>query len=99
MTSTSPVTETELKEKAVAPRVTEVDLLANIAEVTYLQHKLLTICVMELRNGFLVTGESACADAANFDRYIGQRISYVNAKAKIWAFMGYELRSKLAGNQ
>lgn len=29
---------------------------------------LLTICVLVLRNGFTVTGESACASPQNFDR-------------------------------
>lgn len=57
---------------------------------------LLTFCVLVLRNGFTVTGESACASPENFNAEIGQRIARDNAKAKIWSLMGYELRTKLA---
>jgi len=58
---------------------------------------LLTFCVLVLRNGFTVTGESACASPKNFDAKIGQRIARENAVAKVWPLMGYELRSKLQG--
>lgn len=58
---------------------------------------LLTFCVLVLRNGFTVTGESACASPANFNAEIGRKIARENAVAKVWPLMGYELRSKLAG--
>jgi len=57
---------------------------------------LLTFCVLVLKNGFTVTGESACASPENFDAEIGRKIARRNAEAKIWPLMGYELRSKLA---
>ena len=57
---------------------------------------LLTFCVLVLRNGFTVTGESACASPENFDAEIGRKIARQNAVAKIWPLMGYELRSRLA---
>ena len=57
---------------------------------------LLTFCVLVLRNGFTVTGESACASPENFDAEIGRRIARGNAVQKIWPLMGYELRTKLA---
>ena len=58
---------------------------------------LLTFCVLVLRNGFTVTGESACASAENFDAELGRKIARQQAVEKIWPLMGYELRSKLAG--
>lgn len=57
---------------------------------------LLTFCVLVLRNGFTVTGESACASPENFDSEIGRKIARQNAVQKIWPLMGYELRSQLA---
>jgi hypothetical protein len=57
---------------------------------------LLTFCVLVLKNGFTVTGESACAHPENFDAEIGRRIARENAVQNIWPLMGYELRSKLA---
>jgi hypothetical protein len=60
------------------------------------QLSLLTICVLVLKNGFTVTGESACASPENFDPVIGQRIARENARQKIWPLLGYALRNRLA---
>ena len=58
--------------------------------------RLLTFCVLVLKNGFTVTGESACASPENFDAEIGRKIARQNAVQKIWPLMGYELSSKLS---
>ncbi|WP_312450078.1 Gp49 family protein [Stutzerimonas nitrititolerans] len=57
--------------------------------------KLLTFCVLVLRNGFTVTGESACASPENFDAELGRKIAKQNAIAKVWPLMGYELKQRL----
>lgn len=57
---------------------------------------LLTFCVLVLRNGFTVTGESACASPENFDFEIGCKIARENAVNKIWPLEGYLLKEKLA---
>ena len=59
---------------------------------------LLTFCVLVLRNGFTVTGESACASPENFDAELGRKIARANAVSKVWPLMGYLLREKLAAN-
>lgn len=56
---------------------------------------LLTFCVLVLRNGFTVTGESACVSAENFDAEIGRKIARQNAVQKIWALEGYLLKTRL----
>ena len=58
---------------------------------------LLTFCVLVLRNGFTVTGESACASPENFNAEIGRRIARENAVAKIWPLLGFRLRDKISG--
>ena len=58
--------------------------------------KLLTFCVLVLRNGFTVTGESACASPENFDAEIGRKIARENAVNKIWPLEGYLLKQKLS---
>jgi len=60
-----------------------------------LELSLLTFCVLVLRNGFTVTGESACASPENFDAEIGRKIARQNAVQKIWPLMGYQLRAAL----
>ena len=57
--------------------------------------QLLTFCVLVLRNGFTVTGESACASPENFDPEIGQKVARKNAEEKIWALEGYRLKESL----
>ena len=57
--------------------------------------ELLTFCVLVLRNGFTVTGESACASPENFDAELGRKIARQNAVSKMWPLMGYALKEKL----
>ncbi|WP_130908296.1 Gp49 family protein [Pseudomonas sp. Sample_16] len=56
---------------------------------------LLTFCVLVLRNGFTVTGESACASPENFDAEVGRKIARQNAEQKVWPLMGYALKQQL----
>ena len=61
----------------------------------YEKLRLLTFCVLVLKNGFTVTGESACASPENFDAEIGRKIARQNAVAKIWPLLGFSLKQKL----
>lgn len=90
-------TESELKARAVAPRITLEDMKAAQKQVDFYVHPqtCLTICIITLQNGFTVTGESACADPANFQKDIGERLSYERAEKQIWAYLGYMLREKI----
>ena len=56
---------------------------------------LLTFCVLVLRNGFTVTGESACASPENFDAEIGRKVARQNAVQKIWPLLGFALKERL----
>lgn len=56
---------------------------------------LLTFCVLVLKNGFTVTGESACASPENFDAEIGRKIARDNAINKVWMLEGYLLKQRL----
>lgn len=56
---------------------------------------LLTFCVLVLKNGFTVTGESACASPENFDAEIGRKIAHDNARNKLWALEGYLLKQNM----
>ena len=57
--------------------------------------RLLTFCVLVLRNGFTVTGESACVSPENFDAEIGRRVARENAISKVWPLLGFLLKDKL----
>lgn len=102
--------ENEILAKGLtAPRVTPTDIEAAIASEFYFTGaqavridstephplELLTFCVLVLRNGFTVTGESACASPENFDAELGRKIARQNAIAKMWPLLGYALKDVL----
>jgi hypothetical protein len=81
-----------------AVEATAADEQVGVADISSLH--LLTICVLVLRNGFTVTGESACASPDNFDADLGRRIARMHAVEKIWPLEGYALKTMLAlGNE
>ena len=90
-------TEELIQEKGlVAPRLTPQLMEATVRDSVF--HKLtdvLTVCVSTLRNGFTVTGESACASPENYNQEIGEKIARENAIEKIWLLEGYLLKQKL----
>ncbi|TLP68236.1 hypothetical protein FEA48_30755 [Pseudomonas nitroreducens] len=103
--------EQEIQAKGLtAPRITPSDIEATIVSERYFtagegatfhagpipdELHLLTFCVLVLRNGFTITGESACASPDNFDADIGRKIARQNALQKIWQLEGYLLRERL----
>ena len=92
--------EAEIQAKGLnAPRLTPDHIDAQIVgETFHVFFGVLTVVVLKLRNGFTVSGESACASPENFNAEIGYKIARENAREKIWPLEGYLLRSKLAGD-
>jgi len=56
----------------------------------------LTICVLVLRNGFTVTGESACVSPENFNAEIGRQIARAKAVDKIWPLLSFRMKDQLS---
>lgn len=93
--------ENKIRAKGLtAPRVKPEDLDSEIIAEDYhvFPGSCLTVCCLTLRNGFTVTGESACASPSNFNAEIGQQIARKNAREKIWPLLGFRLRDKLAAD-
>lgn len=97
------VSEQELQENAVAPRVTKDQIDALKQRVTYTVEQrpggTTSTFVHAFLDGkfFLATGFSACVNAENFDADIGERLARGNAEkqaeAKLWELEGYRLYS------
>lgn len=90
--------EQEIQEKGLnAPRLTPDHIDAQIISEQYFVFPgtTVTICLLTLRNGFTVTGESACASPENFNEEIGRKIAREQARDKIWMLEGYLLKEKL----
>ena len=91
--------EAEIQDKGLtAKRITPDMLDAEIVREQFhvFEGSCLTICCLTLKNGFTVTGESACASPENFNAEIGQKVSKANARDKIWPLLGFRLRDELA---
>lgn len=80
-----------------APRLTPADIEAVIVSEVFHRHEgtTLTTCILTLRNGFQVTGESACASPENFSEAVGNKVARENAVAKVWTLEGYLLKERL----
>lgn len=77
-------------------KVTKDGITAKIKKVKYARvSEKFTHCIITLKNGFEVTGESACVDPANYNQDIGEGIAYDNAFEKIWVLEGYLLHERL----
>ena len=90
--------ERDIQAKGLnAPRVAPADLDAKITGEQYhvFPGTTLTVCCLTLANGFTVTGESAAASPANFDKVIGMKVARAHARDKIWQLEGYLLREQL----
>lgn len=76
-------------------RLTPDYLESQIADTQYLQPcGTLTICVLTMKNGLHVIGESACLNPSDFDAAVGQRIARQNAVGKLWQLEGYARASQ-----
>jgi len=90
--------EKEIQEKGLnAPRLSPDQIEKTIIGEQYhvFNSSCLTVCCLVLRNGFTVTGESACASPENFDKELGEKIARNNAYNKIWMLEGYLLKQRL----
>lgn len=87
-----------VKKGLTAPRVTPERLEQVIVSEQYhvFPNTTFTACLLTLKNGYTVLGESACASPENFNAELGRKIARDNAKNKIWALEGYLLRQKLS---
>jgi hypothetical protein len=56
---------------------------------------LLTICILEMQNGYTIIGKSAPAAPENFDRELGETLAYEDAVRQVWPLEGYLLREQL----
>ena len=92
--------EVEIQEKGLtAPRVTLDHINTAIAKETYqrIENTTVTVCVLEMKNGFSVIGHSACVSTANFDADLGKKIARQHAVDQCWALFGFHLAAIQTG--
>lgn len=55
----------------------------------------MTVAFVKFDNGYIVIGESAPADPANFNEELGKKFAYEGAIRKAWPLFGFALCEKL----
>lgn len=90
--------EKRLAEGAEGPKITLEQVEDTIASCMFSRPEgtNMTLCVARLKNGYTVTGESACVSAENFDEELGAQMAYRKALDKIWGLEGYRLACELS---
>lgn len=92
--------EQKIQDKGLtAPRLTPDDINnVIVAEMYHVFPGTTTmVCCLVLKNGYTVTGESACISVENYDEEIGKQVARDNAVNKIWMLEGYLLKERLNG--
>lgn len=90
--------------RSTAPRIALKDIEGYIDSLVYLNLGdaiertgqsatrptfLTTLCVLTLRNGFVVVGKSAPMSAGNFDKEKGQVFAYEDAIRSLWPLFAF----------
>jgi hypothetical protein len=57
--------------------------------------KLLTFCVLVMKNGYTVVGKAGVASPNNFVREIGEKFAREDAIRQVWPLLGYQLKTEL----
>lgn len=75
--------------------VTTARVESRIQATEYFYSGLLTICVLTLKNGFKVVGQSACVDPAIYNAETGRFYAYADAQGKVEELEGYLLKEQM----
>jgi len=77
-------------------KLTMGDILETVKRADYwrLGDSTTTVCQLTLKNGFTVTGTSACIDPLEFNKAIGEKVAWENALDKVWELEGYLLQQR-----
>jgi hypothetical protein len=57
--------------------------------------RVLSICIVVMKNGYTIIGKSAPASPENFDPELGRQFAYEDAVRQVWPLMRHALRERL----
>ena len=80
-------------------RLTDARIDALIGGMHFMKYKTLTVCVLTLTNGTMVTGESNVIDPKHYDADAGEHYAWKDARRKIWDLEGYAIKRDLYNSQ
>jgi hypothetical protein len=60
----------------------------------YARARLMTICTIMMKNGFMVVGHSTPASPENYQWELGKQLAYDQAFKQLWPLMGFVLKTR-----
>ena len=60
-----------------------------------LQMQTVTICMMVLKNGYVVIGQATPASPENYDKAHGRKLAYDKCIQQLFPILGYQLKEQL----
>ena len=77
-------------------RITLDSMKTRVESHEYIERGVLTICVIQLDNGFYLVGKSAPVDPANHNAEYGRKLAYDDALKQAWPLFAFAHREKNA---
>lgn len=75
-------------------RLTGDQIKAKIQGVEYHHHNLITICFIQMENGFVAIGQSVCDTQDQYDKEKGEKKAYRDCFSKILLLEAYLSKQK-----
>lgn len=100
--------EAECAEGRTAPRISLGKMEDAIVDVAYTTASkafydgdpvnpgsyYMTLCLVTMRNGFMVIGDSCPMSSENFDPELGKKLAYEKAIRQIWPLMAFAAKDR-----
>lgn len=77
------------------PRVSIEDIRKKVRSTSYTRLSgTVTVCQVEMVNGYVVVGKSACVDPSEYNQALGEKFAYEDAINQLWPLEGYLLAQR-----
>lgn len=77
------------------PRISLEDIRKKVCSTSYTRLSgTVTVCQMEMVNGYVVVGQSACVDPNEYNQALGEKFAYEDAINQLWPLEGYLLAQR-----
>jgi hypothetical protein len=70
-------------------RITLADLKDRVDSWEYVRRGVLTVCLMQLDNGYWLVGKSAPVDPDNYNAEHGEQLAYEDALRQAWPLLAF----------
>ena len=81
----------EAEGKTLYVRTEHVEAEIEGAQYHHFEGSTTTVCLLKLKNGFTIVGQSACANPDNFDEELGRQLALDDAKQQCYRYLAFRM--------